>query len=116
MKALSRFFRLAARYSENPRAFSVKRKGGIPETYWKLDHPWFHQLGITTVLDVGCNEGQFARTARELLPNARILSFEPIPECLSRVKERFSGDTNFQIFDCALGARKGEASFSISST
>lgn len=113
-KSISRFLRLAARYLENPRALSVKRSGGIPETFWKLDHPWFHRLGLRAVVDVGCNDGQFALTARRLLPTAEIYSFEPIPECLARAKSHFAGDDRFRIFNCALGDRPGETSFSVS--
>ena len=114
LKSLSRILRLAARYSENPRALGLKRRGGTPETFWKLDHPWFHQLGIKTVIDVGCNEGQFAITARQLLPTAYIYSFEPIPDCLARVQQRFKDDSQFQILDCALGDQPGNASFTVS--
>lgn len=114
LKSISRILRLAARYSENPRAFATKRRGGTPETFWKLDHPWFHELGCKTVLDVGCNEGQFALTARQLLPAARICSFEPIPECVTRVKQLFAKDVKFEIFNCALGEIPGEAHFTVS--
>ena len=114
MKTIARFLRLVARYAENPGALAVKRLGGTPETYWKLDHPWFHQLGLQTVLDVGSNEGQFALTARQLLPAAKIYSFEPIPECFVRSQKRFARDSRYQIFNYALGDKPGETSFSVS--
>lgn len=114
LKSFARYMRLAARYAESPASLRVKSDGGIPETFWKLDHPWFHELGLKTVIDVGCNEGQFAICARRLLPTAEIFSFEPIPECRERVERRFRTDSRFRVFDCALGERAGTADFTVS--
>lgn len=110
----ARLFRLAARYIESPRALRVKKQGGTPETFWKLDQPWFHELGLQAVIDVGTNEGQFSRTMRCLLPDADIFAFEPIPECHGRTQKRFAGDARFKLFNLALGDRKAEAKFSVS--
>lgn len=41
--------------------------------------------GILTVLDVGANEGQFARRIRRLLPDARVIAFEPLPRPFERL-------------------------------
>ena len=111
---IARLFRLAARYTESPRAFRVKTQGGTPETFWKLDQPWFHDLDLQAVIDVGTNEGQFSRTMRCLLPEAEIFAFEPIPECHARTQKRFADDTSFKLFNLALGDRKAEAKFSVS--
>lgn len=40
-------------------------------------------LGIDTVLDVGANEGQFAKKIGSAFPHAKIYSFEPLPEPFS---------------------------------
>jgi FkbM family methyltransferase len=111
---LARFFQLAARYTESPRALRVKTLGGTPETFWKLDQPWFHELGLQAVIDVGANEGQFSRTMRCLLPEVEIFAFEPIPECHARTQQCFADDTHFKLFNLALGDRKAEATFKVS--
>lgn len=113
-KQFAHCLRLAARYAENPRAFQVKCLGGIPGTFWKFDHPWFHNLNLRTVIDVGANEGQFAITMRHLLPTVQIISFEPIPDCATRTRCRFAGDPLFKLVDCAVGDGSGEGQFTVS--
>jgi FkbM family methyltransferase len=112
---LGYYLRLLARYTENPNALSAKFAGGIPGTYWKLDQPWFRNLGLKAVIDVGTNYGQFARTARRLLPEAQIYAFEPIPDCFQHTTRAFAGDRNFKIHNVALGERKGVANFTVAS-
>ena len=36
-------------------------------------------MGIRTVIDVGANTGQFARYIRSVLPEAKVICFEPLP-------------------------------------
>ena len=63
------------------------------------------------MLDVGANEGQFANNARNRLPNAKIVSFEPIPEAYNVLCQRFKDDNNFQAFNIGFGHRKEKRSF-----
>ena len=42
---------------------------------------WLQSRGITTVLDIGANTGQFANRINEILPDVNIISFEPIKKC-----------------------------------
>lgn len=114
-RRLAHYCQLVARYAESPRALSVKFRGGIPGTYWKLDQAWFRALGLRTVIDVGTNYGQFARTMRMLLSNAQIYGFEPIPACFEHSTRAFAGDEKFQLFNLALAERKGVATFTIAS-
>ena len=69
------------------------------------------RLGIRTVLDIGANEGQFARTARKLLPGARIYSFEPLSAPFAKLRTAFKDDAHFEAFPLALGSEPGEAEF-----
>jgi FkbM family methyltransferase len=112
---IARYLRLLARYSENIGAVRVKLKNGTPETFWELDRPWFHELGIQSVIDVGANEGQFSTTLRLLLPNAQFYAFEPIPECFQRIRKRFANDPNYMVYNIALGERKSRAKFTVAS-
>lgn len=114
MKKIARYLRLAARYLENLRALRVKRENGTPETYWKLDHIWFHEMNIAAVIDVGANEGQFSRTLRLLLPNCKIFAFEPIPACYERTKRRFARDSGYKLFNVALGEKRSISKFTVS--
>lgn len=74
----------------------------------ELRAPWVQALGIATVLDAGANIGQFATAARAAFPAARIVSFEPLPDCFAQLRRRFRRDARFQARQLALGARNEE--------
>jgi hypothetical protein len=42
---------------------------------------WIQNMNIKTVVDVGAHHGESAMQFHELFPNARIYSFEPLPDC-----------------------------------
>ena len=69
----------------------------------------FDRLEITTVLDVGAHEGEYARFVRQLGFRGGIHSFEPVPEAFSRLVERMRDDRAWTGYPDALGARDGEA-------
>lgn len=67
---------------------------------------WLKEMNINTVLDIGANEGQFALLIRELLPQATICSFEPIPGCYATLVENFNNDRAFKAFNVAIGDKE----------
>lgn len=66
---------------------------------------------IKTVFDVGANTGQFASAIKVLLPDAKIYSFEPIPECYERLTKKFPSNEQYQAFCVALGNEAGKITF-----
>ncbi len=68
-----------------------------------------------TVLDVGANVGQFAVAAAKLFPDARVHSFEPLPNCAERLRENVSKLGNVAVYPFALGASEGEVTFHVNS-
>ena len=64
--------------------------------------------GIDAIVDVGANQGQFAFMAHAVWPDLPIYSFEPDPECYSRLRHHFE---KFRIpgqpFNSAMGATPG---------
>ncbi len=66
---------------------------------------WLKERNIKTVLDIGANEGQFALMIRELLPQATICSFEPIPTCYKQLLTNFTNDKAFKGFNFAIGEK-----------
>lgn len=71
---------------------------------------------VRTVLDVGANHGQFARTALHAFPEARIHCFEPLPSAapaLQSLAESASGRIDLHPF--ALGDKNGEIEFNVTS-
>ncbi len=79
--------------------------------YPLLRTPWFRHLGIQTVIDVGANTGQFAKLCRFIMPNARIVAFEPLPDCFHQLTTVFAHDDKFEAHNMALGSATGNAQF-----
>jgi FkbM family methyltransferase len=80
-----------------PYEVGVKVLGRIPER-------------PATVLDIGANIGQFARTLAYLLPDATIDSFELNPAIFAMLQQNTAG-TNIRPFNQALGPLPGTATF-----
>jgi FkbM family methyltransferase len=102
-------------FIENPRLFSIRKKGGITDTFRMLNQRWFHEIGIATVLDIGANTGQFAVTINALLPEATIYSFEPIPDCFEQLNKRMLNVKNFTSLNIALGDDSSQVQFELNS-
>ena len=96
----------AIELSANPYALYLKSQGGIADLYIRLNKPWFHQLNIDTVLDIGGNIGLFSKTMRQMLPDAQIYAFEPLPDCYAQMSNRMKGDKKYQGFNCGLGEKE----------
>jgi FkbM family methyltransferase len=62
------------------------------------------------VLDVGANIGLAALAMAPLVPKGRIVSFEPVPEALSYLRETVAGDPlcNIEVVPLAVGATPGQ--------
>jgi len=72
---------------------------------------WFDGAGIRTVLDVGSYTGGFAFAMRQMLPDAQIYSFEPLPDNYQKLVCNLEKLGKFRAFHTALGNRQGELSF-----
>ena len=75
---------------------------------YKPEDHWLANCGIQTVLDVGAHMGEFAQRIRAMLPNADLISFEPLQEPFAKLTERFKGQPNFRAIRCALGEKAGQ--------
>ena len=71
-------------------------------------------LDCRTVVDIGANRGQFALVARRGLPQARILSFEPLPAAAATFRAVFAGDDRVTLHEVAIGPAPGNATIHIS--
>jgi FkbM family methyltransferase len=70
--------------------------------------------GLRTVVDIGGNRGQFALAARHYFPDAKIVSFEPLPEPGAKFRSVFAEDTKATLIDAAIGPISGEALIHVS--
>lgn len=78
--------------------------------------PYLRANSVRTILDVGANEGQFARTALRVFPSAQVICFEPLPSVqasLRALATESQGRVQLQPF--ALGEHDGQTEFHISS-
>jgi FkbM family methyltransferase len=63
---------------------------------------------VSTVLDVGANEGQMALPFARAFPEAKVFAFEPVPSTFSILVARTSDVPRIRCFDVALGAHEGQ--------
>jgi FkbM family methyltransferase len=69
-------------------------------------------LDVDCVFDVGANAGQYGRMLREHVGyRGLIISFEPNPAVLEKLRKASSGDPLWHIESIALGATAGTAQF-----
>jgi FkbM family methyltransferase len=101
--------RLARRlgYDLTPRA---KAKSPNAQLVAVLEH-----FGITCVLDVGANVGQYGSMLRERGWRGRIVSFEPQAEAHRALERRAAADPDWQVAPrMALGKEAGEVEIEVS--
>jgi FkbM family methyltransferase len=73
------------------------------------------RFGITCVLDVGANAGQYGIALREWGYAGRIVSFEPLAEAHRRLERRAAADPAWQVAPrMAIGDRAGEVEIEVS--
>jgi FkbM family methyltransferase len=70
--------------------------------------------GVTLVLDVGANTGQFASALREGGYHGDIISFEPVKSVYRDLTERMRGDKRWAGRNIALGATRSAGSINVS--
>ena len=75
----------------------------------------FETLGISLVLDVGANTGQFAEQIRNFGYKDRILSFEPLSSAYEALQDSARADVLWETFNYALGNKDTRALIYISS-
>lgn len=66
-------------------------------------------LNIKTIIDVGANTGQFARSMSVHFPTANFLCFEPLPEPFAALQDWANERPNkIKVFNVAIGNQDGE--------
>jgi FkbM family methyltransferase len=72
------------------------------------------QSAINTIVDIGANRGQFALAARGMLPDARIISFEPLQDPTATYRAVFAGDERATLHQAAVGPKHERVSMHVS--
>lgn len=68
-------------------------------------------LKFRTIIDGGANIGQFARAATETFPDARVYSFEPLPDVSAVLRQNLASRSQVKIIQAALGSEDGKIPF-----
>ena len=71
-------------------------------------------FGITTILDVGANQGQYARLSRTIGFKGALFSFEPLTTAFTILQKRAKSDKNWHTYNFALGNKKETVIINIS--
>ena len=74
----------------------------------------FKKLEINVLLDVGANEGQFAKKVRSYGYSEKIISFEPLHNVYERLINNTEKDKNWIHKNLAIGDFDGETSINVS--
>lgn len=71
-------------------------------------------FGVTVVLDVGANVGQFGTSLRDVGFDGRIVSFEPLSEAHAALVTSARSDARWKVHPrCAIGTEAGEININI---
>jgi len=68
---------------------------------------------ITAVLDVGANQGQYGRRIIASGFRGKLVSFEPLPEALVKLKANARPHANWQVLPIALGSENKTAAINV---
>lgn len=68
---------------------------------------------VNCVFDVGANKGQYGRLLRKYGYRGRIVSFEPVPDALERLRKVAERDRDWLVYPCALGREEAAQHISV---
>jgi FkbM family methyltransferase len=71
------------------------------------------QLGVSLLVDVGANEGQFVREIRTMGWDGPVRSYEPLSHAFETLRQNAAGDPTWKVFKLALGASPATAQIHI---
>lgn len=64
-----------------------------------------------SILDIGANKGQTTKRYRSIFQTAEIYCFEPFPDSIAKLEEKFSGDRKIHIVPKGVAKKKDTATF-----
>jgi FkbM family methyltransferase len=100
---------------------SILRRGSYAATLARhrvaagVEHePILRQLACRSVVDIGANRGQFALVAAHCFPEAKIFSFEPLPEPARVFRSVFAGNNRVTLIEAAVGPQATRSEMHVS--
>lgn len=87
----------------------LRKYGYDIKKYHPLFETFIKKYNISTVFDIGANNGQFATKIHKELPKAKIYSFEPLKDCYDILVQNLEKEgIQSKAFNFALGEENGE--------
>jgi FkbM family methyltransferase len=87
---------------------NLLRRFGYDVRYY---HPFWETvvvpLDITTVLDIGANNGEFSKETLTHLPEAQVYAFEPLGDCFQTLQKTFAKESRVHGYNVALSDTAG---------
>ena len=77
----------------------VRNLAAQAEAIWPQEEPLVRRYRATSVLDVGCGTGEFARRVAEVFPEARVTGVDLIEEHLELARKRSSARVTYRQAD-----------------
>jgi FkbM family methyltransferase len=75
----------------------------------------FRVHNINTVIDVGANHGQYARSLRKMKYSGEIHSFEPLSKAYAELQQLSMGDPAWHTYNHALGSAASQLDINVTS-
>jgi FkbM family methyltransferase len=78
----------------------------LEEEYFKNEgqrFAWLKEYDFKNIIDVGANEGQFAKKILTIFPHAQVHCFEPLTEIFEQLKFNFKGMPNIFFYNYGIG-------------
>jgi FkbM family methyltransferase len=88
--------------------FQLSRIQTLEDEITKGKFRWLQDIGISTIIDVGANVGEFTIMIHKILSDAMIYSFEPINDCYKDLLENTKHISQVKCFNLALGRESKE--------
>lgn len=107
-------FERAAKSLLKPLGYEMRRKSPpIVANAFEAQQRIVDGLGLErpTILDVGANIGGTAKRYRARFPQSEIYCFEPFPETVEKLRQRYAEDSKTHVVPKAVAERSGRRTF-----
>ena len=105
-------FRKLRRALFPPSGYNISRYGPARSAD-EVRQAWLLKQGISTVIDVGANNGQYGRELRKFGYRGRIVSYEPLSEAFAALTSSTAADPHWSAHQLALGPQTGSAAINV---
>lgn len=95
-----------------PSGYNISRYGPALDAD-QVRQTWLVKQGVTAVIDVGANNGQYGRELRKFGYRGRIISYEPLSEAFAALQTSVAADRQWSAHQLALGPQAGSANINV---